>query len=249
MGRLFQDDLLFPHMTVGENILFSMPRGNREKRLAAMRAALIAGGLEGLEGRPPFRLSGGQRARVALLRALMAKPDAMLLDEPFNKLDAALRDTIRNFVFGEIAERGIPCLLVTHDRADVPDYCTVLDTLLMARERHPGQRNNLDALCKRYGVDNSGRELHGALLDAEILADVYLAMTGGQTSLSLAGNGAEGEGGLGQATAIRRLAADRVRTRVLHASAEELAAHASRLAVIEKSSGAPAVWTQLEADA
>lgn len=120
IGRLFQDDLLFPHMTVGENILFGMPRGDRESRLAAMRGALIASGLEGLENRPPFRLSGGQRARVALLRALMAKPDAMLLDEPFNKLDTALRDAIRSFVFGEIAERGIPCLLVTHDRADVP---------------------------------------------------------------------------------------------------------------------------------
>ncbi len=79
-------------------------------------------------------------------------------------------------------------LLGQQDRSDVTEYCSVLDTLLMARERHPGQRNNLDALCKRYGVDNSGRDLHGALLDAEILADVYLAMTGGQTSLSLAGH-------------------------------------------------------------
>ncbi len=70
-------------------------------------------------------------------------------------------------------------LLGQQDRSDVTEYCSVLDTLLMARERHPGQRNNLDALCKRYGVDNSGRDLHGALLDAEILADVYLAMTGG----------------------------------------------------------------------
>ena len=82
-------------------------------------------------------------------------------------------------------------LLGQSERAEVSDYCSVLDTLMMARERHPGQRNNLDALCKRYGVDNSGRDLHGALLDAEILADVYLAMTGGQTSLSLAGHGAE----------------------------------------------------------
>jgi len=83
-------------------------------------------------------------------------------------------------------------LLGQRERAEVSDYCSILDTLLMARERHPGQRNSLDALCKRYGVDNSGRDLHGALLDAEILADVYLTMTGGQTSLSLAGNGAAG---------------------------------------------------------
>ena len=82
-------------------------------------------------------------------------------------------------------------LLGQSDRSDVTEHCTVLDTLVMARERHPGQRNNLDALCKRYGVDNSGRDLHGALLDAEILAEVYLAMTGGQTNLSLAGDGGD----------------------------------------------------------
>ncbi len=98
------------------------------------------------------------------------------------------------------------------DLGEVRDHCTVLDTLLMARERHPGQRNNLDALCKRYGVDNSGRDLHGALLDAEILADVYLAMTGGQTSLSLAGQSGEDGGPGATAAEIRRLPADRPRT-------------------------------------
>lgn len=134
------------------------------------------------------------------------------------------------------------------ERADISSYCDVLDTLQMARERHPGQRNSLDALCKRYGVDNSGRELHGALLDSEILADVYLAMTGGQTNLSLAGEGAEGDGsGRQQATPIRRLPADRPRGVVLAASADELAAHAARLAVIEKAAGAPALWAQMEA--
>lgn len=139
-------------------------------------------------------------------------------------------------------------LLGQSERAEVSDYCSILDTLLMARERHPGQRNNLDALCKRYGVDNSGRDLHGALLDAEILADVYLAMTGGQTSLSLAGNGADTDGsGRAQASAIRRLPAGRAMTRVIRASEEELAAHATRLAVIEKSAGAPPLWVQMEA--
>ncbi|MCY1532263.1 DNA polymerase III subunit epsilon [compost metagenome] len=123
----------------------------------------------------------------------------------------------------------------------------MLDTLLMARERHPGQRNSLDALCKRYDVDNSNRELHGALLDAEILADVYLAMTGGQTNLSLAGEGADGGTGRAQASPIRRLPADRARTQVIRASEAELAAHAARLAVIEKSAGAPALWAQMEA--
>lgn len=132
-----------------------------------------------------------------------------------------------------------------HERADMGSYCTVLDTLMMARERHPGQRNSLDALCKRYGVDNSNRELHGALLDAEILADVFLAMTGGQTNLSLAGEGGESGGGMPVASPIRRLVA-RAPGRVIHASAEELAAHAARLAALEKASGAPALWTQLE---
>ncbi len=139
-------------------------------------------------------------------------------------------------------------LLGQQDRADITEHCSVLDTLLMARERHPGQRNNLDALCKRYGVDNSGRELHGALLDAEILADVYLNMTGGQTSLSLAGNASDGNGASGgnQASEIRRLPAGRQRTRVIRASAEELAEHAARLAIIEKAAGAPPLWVQME---
>ena len=138
-------------------------------------------------------------------------------------------------------------LIKQDDRADISEHCSILDTLMMARERHPGQRNNLDALCKRYGVDNSGRDLHGALLDAEILADVYLTMTGGQTNLSLAGDGSEGDSnGRQQPSAIRRLPAERARTRVIQASAAELAEHAARLAIIEKSAGALPLWVQME---
>jgi DNA polymerase-3 subunit epsilon len=138
-------------------------------------------------------------------------------------------------------------LLKQSDRAEVSDYCSILDTLMMARERHPGQRNNLDALCKRYGVDNSGRDLHGALLDAEILADVYLTMTGGQTNLSLAGDGSEGDSnGRQQPSAIRRLPAERARTQVIQANAAELAEHVARLAIIEKSAGALPLWLQME---
>ncbi|RRV65857.1 DNA polymerase III subunit epsilon [Stutzerimonas stutzeri] len=137
-------------------------------------------------------------------------------------------------------------LLGQQDRAEITDHCTVLDTLLMARERHPGQRNSLDALCKRYGVDNSGRDLHGALLDAEILADVWLTMTGGQTNLSLAGDGESADGGRPQPTPIRRLPADRPRTPVLRASVEEIAAHLARMAAIEKAAGATPLWTQLD---
>ena len=138
-------------------------------------------------------------------------------------------------------------LLKQNDRAEVSEYCSILDTLMMARERHPGQRNSLDALCKRYGVDNSGRDLHGALLDAEILADVYLTMTGGQTNLSLAGDGSEGDSnGRQQPSAIRRLPNDRVRTPVIQANAAELAEHMTRLAIIGKSAGALPLWLLME---
>ena len=126
IGQLFQDDLLFPHLTVGENLLFGMPRGDRAARQAAMLRGLSDAGLDGLAGRPPQTLSGGQRARVALMRALLAEPRAMLLDEPFNRLDMELRESFRNFVFGQVRQRAIPCLLVTHDRADAPEGGRVL---------------------------------------------------------------------------------------------------------------------------
>ena len=126
IGRLFQDDLLFPHLTVAENLLFGMPRGPGAERLAKVDAALAEADLPGFGDRPPHTLSGGQRARVALMRALVAEPRAMLLDEPFNKLDAARRGALRDFVFGHIARRGIPCLMVTHDLADVPGNGRVL---------------------------------------------------------------------------------------------------------------------------
>lgn len=115
----------------------------------------------------------------------------------------------------------------------VEQYCGVLDTLVMARKKHPGQRNSLDALCKRYGIDNSMRDLHGALLDAEILADVYLLMTGGQTMLSLG----EGEEGAEKITGIQRLPAQRPLLNVIKATAQELSAHEGRLDALEKSSG------------
>lgn len=133
-------------------------------------------------------------------------------------------------------------LLGQSERADLSQHCTVLDTLVLARERHPGQRNNLDALCKRYGVDNSGRELHGALLDAEILAEVYLAMTGGQTHLSLAGDSGDEGTGYVRATAIQRLAAERAPLTVLPATAQELEAHQQFLERIKKTSGIELPW-------
>ncbi|UAA37232.1 DNA polymerase III subunit epsilon [Paraneptunicella aestuarii] len=121
------------------------------------------------------------------------------------------------------------------------EICTVLDTLVLARTMHPGQKNNLDALCKRYGVDNSQRELHGALLDAEILADVYLMMTGGQTSLNLSGN-KQNDGG---AEVIRRLTSDRKPLKIIHASADELEQHESRLDIVAKEGGS-CLWREIQ---
>jgi len=123
------------------------------------------------------------------------------------------------------------------------EHCTIIDTLAIARRLHPGQRNNLDALCKRYHIDNSQRELHGALLDAEILADVYLAMTGGQAALSLDSRGdLHGE----KPQSIRRLPADRPPLRVIRADPEELVAHGVHLDAIDRAHGAACVWRRLE---
>ncbi|WP_435103320.1 DNA polymerase III subunit epsilon [Arhodomonas sp. AD133] len=127
----------------------------------------------------------------------------------------------------------------------VEDYATVLDTLAMARDMHPGQRNTLDALCKRYDIDNGHRELHGALLDAQILADVYLAMTGGQTALSLSAE--EGDSGDGGAVArgIRRLPAERPRLRVIAADAGEQERHDAWLERLDKAVDGACVWRRL----
>jgi putative thiamine transport system ATP-binding protein len=120
IGLLFQDDLLFPHMSVRDNLLFALPAGQRAQRVAAADAALAEAGLEGFGPRLPSSLSGGQRSRVSLLRALLAQPNALLLDEPFSKLDAALRAQMREFTFSTLRQRGVPTVLVTHDEADVP---------------------------------------------------------------------------------------------------------------------------------
>jgi len=118
-------------------------------------------------------------------------------------------------------------------------YCSILDSLVMARKKHPGQKNNLDALCKRYMVDNTQRELHGALLDAEILADVYLMMTGGQSSLSLGNDEDDQQSGGGF---LQKLSADRKPLKIIRPSEEELAAHEARLQDIEQSAEDGCLW-------
>tara|TARA_B110000967_G_scaffold178091_1_gene192644 strand:- start:2355 stop:3074 length:720 start_codon:yes stop_codon:yes gene_type:complete len=119
--------------------------------------------------------------------------------------------------------------------------CRIIDTLALARQKHPGQKNNLDALCKRYGVDNSARDLHGALLDAEILADVYLLMTGGQVNLNINDQSNSANGEVNGKSSIRRLSADRTPLRIIKPSEAELSLHQQKLDAINKSSGA-CVW-------
>ncbi len=119
IGVLFQDAMLFPHLSVGDNLAFGLAQSVRgAARSAAVEEALDQAGLAGFATRDPATLSGGQRARAALMRALLAKPEALLLDEPFSRLDAELRAEIRGFVFEHLRVRKIPGLLVTHDTSD-----------------------------------------------------------------------------------------------------------------------------------
>ncbi len=120
VGMLFQDDVLFPHLSVGANLAFGLTpevRG-RAARRARVEAALAEAELAGFAERDPATLSGGQRVRAALMRTLLSEPHALLLDEPFSRLDAALRARIRGFVFAQVRARGLPALMVTHDAAD-----------------------------------------------------------------------------------------------------------------------------------
>jgi putative thiamine transport system ATP-binding protein len=121
VGLLFQDDLLFAHMTVAENLLFAVPAGARTTRLASVAQGLRDLDMQAFAHADPATLSGGQRARVALMRALLAQPRALLLDEPFSKFDAELRERMRDFVFELVRDRQIPVLMVTHDDVDIAD--------------------------------------------------------------------------------------------------------------------------------
>lgn len=126
--------------------------------------------------------------------------------------------------------------LLGHAITDLASVCDVSDSLALARRLHPGQKNNLDALCRRYMIDNSQRQYHGALLDAEILADVYLAMTGGQATLSLDTSTQAGAQTVAQPVVCTAPLA------VIRATAEELAAHQARLAAIDEASGGQCLW-------
>lgn len=118
IGLLFQDPLLFPHLSVGGNLAFGIPAKRRAEKHDIMEEGLHSFGLGGFAGRDPTTLSGGQKARVALLRLLLSEPRAILLDEPFNKLDADLRRELREQVFTRLRATGLPVILVTHDQED-----------------------------------------------------------------------------------------------------------------------------------
>ncbi|WP_421247295.1 ATP-binding cassette domain-containing protein [Aeromonas jandaei] len=132
IGMLFQDDLLFDHLTVAENLMFGMPasvKGHRARRETAV-ATLAQVDLTSQADKLPGALSGGQKARVSLLRALLAEPEALLLDEPFSRLDKPLRAAFRELVFAQIKALAIPAILVTHDEEDAPG------TILQLTESH-----------------------------------------------------------------------------------------------------------------
>lgn len=173
-----------------------------------------------------------------------------LADKP---VFAAVADSFLEFVEGaELIIHNAPFDIgfLNHELASLErgyktmtEYCSVLDTLALARKKHPGQKNNLDALCKRYEVDNSQRDLHGALKDAEILADVYLMMTGGQSTLGL---GYEQGSGSAQDANSARLPPRSTPLKRIAATEEELAQHRLCLTRIGKSSGGLSLWEQLE---
>ena len=133
IGVLYQDALLFSHLSVSGNIAFAMPKGNKKRRLEKIEHALEQIGLKGMANRHPDNLSGGQQARVALLRMLLSEPKAILLDEPFSKLDTQLRVDTRELVFSQIREHKLPAIMVTHDHSDAEAANGKLITLNLAK--------------------------------------------------------------------------------------------------------------------
>ncbi|HAD40298.1 MAG TPA: DNA polymerase III subunit epsilon [Plesiomonas shigelloides] len=168
--------------------------------------------------------------------------DEFLQDKPEF---AAVADEFINFIRGaELVIHNAPFdigfmdyefELLNRGLAKTETFCRITDTLAMARKIFPGKRNNLDALCDRYGIDNSHRTLHGALLDAEILADVYLLMTGGQTSLAFSGDSEEHN--TNNQGDVQRSVVPQLSLKVVRASADELDAHESRLDLVQKKGG------------
>lgn len=187
--------------------------------------------------------AGAQEVHGITLESLADKPK---FAEVADALLAYLGDAelvIHNAAF-DLGFLNHELRLINPEAAALESHCSVVDTLMDARRKHPGQRNSLDALCKRYEIDNSQRELHGALLDAQLLAEVYLAMTGGQTVIELDTQNA----GESTAEAVRleqQLSELGGRPKILQANEEEAAAHAAYLERLEKSSAGHCLWSTL----
>jgi DNA polymerase III subunit epsilon len=190
---------------------------------------------------PERDIDEGAAAVHGIARAdLEGKPKfADVVDELVLFIDGA-ELVIHNAAF-DVAFLDAELVRIQGQLRTIAKLCRVLDTLALARSMHPGQRNNLDALCKRYSIDNSRRELHGALLDARILADVYLAMTGGQAALALVESAAS-DGAADDSRTVRALVRPSVPLVVITASEAEMAAHNEMLAVIAKASGGKCLW-------
>lgn len=169
---------------------------------------------------------------------LVDKPAFEEISEDFLKFIDGAELIIHNAPF-DVAFINAELNRLDLNLGSVEERCTVLDTLALARKLHPGQKNNLDALCKRYEIDNSERDLHGALLDARILADVYLAMTGGQVSLSLRGDFEPEKTGLDP---IRRLSSGRAKLKIIRPNEAEDRAHNAWLLEINEASGGNCIW-------
>jgi len=171
--------------------------------------------------------------------SLLDKPKFAEIAEDFMQFIKGAELIIHNAAF-DVGFLNHELAKIRTEKRRINDVSTVLDTLKLARDKHPGQKNNLDALCRRYEVDNSNRELHGALLDSEILADVYLAMTGGQVSLSLATEEPVAKDKTGEENVTTQK--KRGPFRIIKASQDELHAHEENLQRIDKSSGGECIW-------
>ena len=185
---------------------------------------------------------GAQEVHGISRESLRDKPVFKEVWQPFLEFVKGAQLVIHNAPF-DVGFLNYEMSLLKGPHGRIEDYCSIFDSLDAARQKHPGQKNNLDALCKRYGVDNSQRDLHGALLDAEILADVYLLMTGGQVSLGLMGEEASKD--IQSTSVVRTLDANRPPLKVIPASIDELARHEARLDKLDGASGG-SVWRQME---
>jgi len=149
IGLQYQQDLLFPHLSVAGNLLFGLMRGDKKTRMGKVSQALASADMEGFENRDVATLSGGQRARVSLLRTLLAKPKLLLLDEPFSRLDTDLRQDFRRFVFAQIQQMNVPAVLVTHDLQDCPndEYYDLSKVSMIAVNTEPKVNGIRETLC------------------------------------------------------------------------------------------------------